>query len=134
MSERRLAERKRVLLSIRIAGRARPSRITNVSPRGALVAGLSATPGEVLEFSTPKLDFAGRVVWISGGMCGVAFIEPIDVETLLRPSSMFVPMTRSQLLRSKRPGLRSSPIKGTELAILERHGIRVAEAESPPKS
>lgn len=89
-----------------------PVKLRNLSSEGALIEGdsLPAVATWVI-FRKKELKLAGQVAWVTAGRAGIAFVDKLDREAVLR----HVPATRPPAkVDCRRPGLKSGELSAGE--------------------
>lgn len=119
VTQNRRSRRSNVLLaaSIEASGAVNPVKLRNLSTEGALIEGrdLPVEGSEVL-FRRNDLSIKGRVAWVDGNHAGVAFMEPILQEDVLRN----IPGPKYRVpLNYRRPGLGYRKMSEDEMRLAE---------------
>lgn len=119
-SQNRRSRRSSMLMaaSIESAGTATEVRLRNLSSDGALVeADHLPIEGSSVLFRKNELRVSGYVAWVSGKRAGIAFIEELDPETVLR----HIPSPRPQAkVEFRRPGLGKRQLSVEERELAQR--------------
>lgn len=113
-TQNRRSRRSHVLMaaSVEADGVLIPVKLRNLSSEGALVEGesLPAVASSVI-FRKKELQVAGQVAWVTAGRAGIAFVDRLDPEAVLR----HVPATRPPAKCDyRRPGLKTGELSAGE--------------------
>jgi hypothetical protein len=86
-TDQRSQGRSNVFLAATLHGGGAPTpvRIRNISVRGALIEGIALPPvGSVVDMVRGELRARAELAWSRGGIAGIKFTDPIDVESWVR--------------------------------------------------
>lgn len=115
--QNRRSQRSNVLMaaSVEFAGSTLAVKMRNLSEDGALIeAEAMPVEGSAVVFRRGELVVPGRVVWVRGNRCGIAFDEKLSPEAVLH----HVPTPRSRTGAAsagfKRPGLTARDLTHAE--------------------
>ena len=113
-AQNRKSRRSNVLMSasLELSGTSLAVKLRNLSTEGALVEGegLPIEGSQVL-FRKAELSVTGRVAWVEGKRAGIAFMQDLCPEAVLR----HVPAPRPRVQPDfRRPGLAAQKLSGAE--------------------
>ncbi|MEO7786962.1 MAG: PilZ domain-containing protein [Sphingomicrobium sp.] len=115
ITQNRRSRRSKVLLSasIEFSGASLLVNLRDLSSEGALIeADKLPVEGSEVVFRKAELSQRGRIAWVEGKRAGLAFLEPLPRDAVLR----HIPTPRARVQADfRRPGLHTQPLSADDV-------------------